>query len=88
VTPAPPTPDAEDLACQEVVEIVSDYLDGALSADERRRLEAHLESCPGCIEYVEQMREVGGAMRGLARDSIAPERRDALLEAFRDRHAH
>jgi anti-sigma factor RsiW len=83
-----PTIDADDLACQEVVEIVSDYLDGVMAAEERRRVETHLETCPYCIEYVEQMRAIGGALHGLARESIAPERRDALLEAFRGWHTH
>ena len=81
MTPAPPRPD--DLACQEVVEIVTDYLEGALPAGERDRFEAHLEQCPFCTEYVEQMRAVGGALGALEPETIAPERRDALIAAFR-----
>jgi anti-sigma factor RsiW len=88
LTTTRPTTDAEDLACQELVEIVSDYLDGAMAPEARRRVEVHLESCPYCIEYLEQMRAIGGALHGLARESIAPERRDALLEAFRGWHTH
>lgn len=50
---------------------------------ERRRFEAHLAECPFCVDYVEQMREVGGAVRGLAGETISVEARDALLAAFR-----
>lgn len=77
-------PEEQELACVELVEVVTDYLEGAMPAPERRRFEAHLVTCPYCIEYVEQMRAVGGALGGLADDSIAPQTRDALLAAFRD----
>jgi anti-sigma factor RsiW len=80
----PVAPDPDDLACQEIVEIVTDYLEAALPRGERERFEAHLEQCPFCTEYVEQMRAVGGALGGLEGDTIAPDRRDALLAAFRD----
>jgi anti-sigma factor RsiW len=73
----------EDLACVEAVELVTDYLEGALAAAEARRLERHLETCPGCTAYVEQMRAVAGSLRGLAEDSIPPAMRDDLIAAFR-----
>jgi anti-sigma factor RsiW len=57
---------ADELACVEVVEIVTDYLEGVLPAAEARRLERHLDTCPGCTEYVEQMRTIAGSLRGLA----------------------
>jgi anti-sigma factor RsiW len=79
-------PPEDDLACQKVVEIVSDYLDGSMAGGMRRRFEAHLERCPYCTEYVEQLREVGAALHGLAAESIEPARRDALLDAFRGWH--
>jgi anti-sigma factor RsiW len=44
------------LVCREAVELVSDYLEGALSRGDRRRYERHLESCPHCTEYLAQMR--------------------------------
>jgi anti-sigma factor RsiW len=88
MTPAPTRPPNDDLVCQEVVEIVSDYLDGAMAPAERRRFDAHLETCPCCTEYVEQLREVGGALRALGSESIDPGRRDELLEAFRGWHEH
>jgi len=46
----------DELTCQELVEIVSDYLKGALPLDERQRFEAHLEICEGCRRYLDQMR--------------------------------
>jgi anti-sigma factor RsiW len=74
-----------DLVCRDVVEVVTDYLEGALGDDERRRFEAHLAECPFCVDYVEQMRAVSGALGAGAAggETLAPERRDALLTAFR-----
>ena len=46
-----------DLVCQQAVELVTDYLEGALSRRARRRFEAHLAGCPHCTEYLAQMRE-------------------------------
>ena len=63
---------AEDLACIEVVEIITDYLEGALPAAEARRLEGHLDTCPGCTEYLEQLRAVAGSLRGVTEDSFRP----------------
>jgi anti-sigma factor RsiW len=75
----------DDLACIEEVELVTDYLEGALPADQVARLERHLESCPGCTEYLEQMRSIAGALGGLAEGSIPAEMRNRLIEAFRNR---
>jgi anti-sigma factor RsiW len=73
----------EPLTCQQLVELVTDYFDGALTAAERDRFDAHLKVCPGCEQYLEQMRIT---MR-LVGDSGALEERPetaALLEMFRD----
>jgi anti-sigma factor RsiW len=75
---------ADDLACTEEVEIMTDYLEGALPATEVRRLERHLETCPGCTEYLEQMRTVAGSLGDLGEESIPAEMRDGLIAAFRD----
>jgi anti-sigma factor RsiW len=74
----------DDLACTEEVEIMTDYLEGALPAAEARRLERHLETCPGCTEYLEQMRTVAGSLGGLREGSTPTEMRDELLAAFRE----
>jgi anti-sigma factor RsiW len=73
-------PDRDDLACTEEVEIMTEYLEGALPAADARRLERHLETCPGCTEYLEQMRTVAGSTEG----SIPAEMRASLLAAYRD----
>jgi anti-sigma factor RsiW len=77
----------DDLACTEEVELLTEYLEGALPDAEAQRLERHLETCPGCTEYLEQMRTLAGSLEGLGGDSISPETRDALIAAFRDRNA-
>ena len=78
----------EELVCRDVVEVVTDYLEGAMPPDLRRRFEAHLAECPYCTEYVAQMRALGaGGLGDLAGETLAPERREALLEAFRGWHA-
>jgi anti-sigma factor RsiW len=73
----------EEMACRELVEVVTDYVEGTLSAADRRRFEAHLRECPYCVEYVAQMRATIDALGELPADSLAPESRDALLAAFR-----
>jgi anti-sigma factor RsiW len=74
---------ADDLACVEAVELVTDYLEGTLSPAEVRRLEHHLETCSGCDEYVEQMRSLAGSLGDLSSDSLAAERRERVIAAFR-----
>jgi anti-sigma factor RsiW len=74
---------ADDLACTEEVELMTDYLEGALPAADVRRLERHLEACPGCTEYLAQMRTLAGSLGGLAEDSIPAEMRSDLIAAFR-----
>ena len=77
-------PDNDDLACIEVVEIMTDYLEDALPAAEARRLEHHLETCPGCTDYLEQMRTIAGSLGGLDEQSLSAEMRDRVIAAFRD----
>jgi anti-sigma factor RsiW len=72
------------IACQELVELVTDYFEGALSRRDRRRFEHHIAGCDGCTAYLEQMRATLRAVGSLSGESIAPEARDALLHAFRD----
>ena len=72
------------LSCQELVELVSDYLEGALPPRERARFEAHLDGCPGCRIYVAQMRQTLTAVRATAELDAGPARARGLLEAFRD----
>lgn len=73
----------DEMACNELVQVVTEYLEGTLAAADRVRFEAHLAECPYCVEYVEQFRETIEAMGELTPESVAPERREKLLEAFR-----
>ena len=73
----------ERLSCQELVELVTDYLEGALSRDEHGRFEAHVGLCDGCNVYLEQMRMTIRLSGSLPADALAPEAERDLLEAFR-----
>jgi anti-sigma factor RsiW len=72
------------LACQELVELVSDYLEGALSEADRARFDAHIAGCHDCTAYVRQMRETLALMGELTTESISPQAQADLLAAFRD----
>jgi len=71
-----------DLSCKEVVELVTDYLEGALNDAERTRFETHLVYCSGCDRYLDQMRGTIAAVGGTAAVEEA-EVPDELLDAFR-----
>ena len=71
------------LTCQELVDLVTEYLENALGADARARFELHLGICPGCIDYLEQIRATIQATGQLREESLPPEVREALLQAFR-----
>lgn len=74
---------AQELSCQELVELVTDYLEGALPEGDRARFEEHLGRCGGCSAYVDQMRETIRLTGRLAAEDVTPEAERALLEAFR-----
>jgi anti-sigma factor RsiW len=74
----------DDLPCQELVELVTDYLEGGLPEPERVRFEAHLALCSGCHTYLEQMRQTIRAVGRLPEESIEPRAKQQLLTAFRD----
>jgi anti-sigma factor RsiW len=78
------SPGTDDLPCQQLVELVTDYLEDRLSEPERIRFEAHLALCSGCRPYLEQMRQTIRALGRLAEESIEPEAKQRLLAAFRD----
>jgi anti-sigma factor RsiW len=73
-----------EMVCEELVEVVTDYLEGALPRRDRRRLERHLKTCPLCTLYLEQIREVIRTLGRLTEETIPPEARDELLVTFRD----
>jgi anti-sigma factor RsiW len=69
------------------VELVTDYLDGALTTRERRRFERHISGCPHCTAYLEQLRVTLGEVGELHEEDVEPEVRQELLDAFRDWNA-
>ena len=71
------------LTCHEVVEIITDYLEDALSPADRRRVDEHLAGCGGCTAYLEQMRETIRLTGMLTEEQIPEEQRRDLLAAFR-----
>ena len=73
----------DHITCQEVVELVTAYLERALPADETTLFEQHLNLCEGCVSYVEQMRGTIAATGRVAGDDLPAEARDRLLAAFR-----
>jgi anti-sigma factor RsiW len=73
----------DEMTCQELVEVVTDYLEGVLPEPERARLEAHLAECPYCVTYIAQMRQTIDAVGELSIAMISRERQRQLLEAFR-----
>ena len=75
---------AQPITCQELVELVTEYLEGTLAPETRQAFEAHLAVCPGCVTYVEQMRETVRITGTLSDEQLDPGVRDGLLAAFRD----
>ncbi len=71
------------MTCQELVELITDYLDGKLNRDAEVRFVFHLAQCPGCVTYLEQLRETIAAIGSLPPESLDDRVRDDLLEAFR-----
>jgi anti-sigma factor RsiW len=74
----------EQLSCQELVELVTSYFEGALSADERTGFEHHIEGCTGCHEYVRQMRTTIELTGRLSTADVSPDAEATLLTVFRN----
>ena len=73
-----------DLTCKELVELVTGYLDGTLSARRRRRFEAHIAACDRCTAYLAQMEMTIRVTGTLTQEQVTDEQREVLLAAFRD----
>jgi anti-sigma factor RsiW len=76
--------DTEALSCQELVELVTDYLEGALDERDRRAFDAHLAACDGCTEYLEQMRTTIRLVGTLTPNDLTQTAETVLLQAFQD----
>jgi hypothetical protein len=75
------------MSCQEFVELVTDYFEGALPDEDRRRFEKHIDDCFWCGRYLDQMRITIESVGRIEEDDISPDAKDALLHAFRDWNA-
>ena len=73
-----------ELSCQEVVELVTDYLEDAMDAPLRASFDAHLAVCPHCTHYLEQIEAAIGIAGTIRVDELSPSFRAGLVEAFRD----
>jgi anti-sigma factor RsiW len=71
------------LVCQEIVELVTDYLEGTLPRRSRRRFEAHLAGCEHCTEYLDQMRRTIRLTGRLAPEDLTPAMRDEFAALYR-----
>ena len=71
-----------ELVCQELVEVVTDYLEGALDRRTRRRFEAHIAECDGCEAYLAQIRTTVALIGSLRTQPLRPDTRAALLGLF------
>ena len=72
------------LTCAEVVELVTDYLEGGLSDTDRARFDAHLSDCDGCTNYLDQMRVTIAVVGRVREDDLSAETRAGLLAAFQE----
>jgi anti-sigma factor RsiW len=71
-----------DLICQQVVELVTDYLEGSLSRRDRRRFERHLRGCPNCTNYLEQMQITIATTGTLYIEDLSPEAEQEFTDLF------
>jgi anti-sigma factor RsiW len=73
----------KELVCQEIVELITDYLEGALSRSQRRRFDAHLAGCENCTEYLRQMRATIRLTGRLDVEDLTPAMREEFTELYR-----
>jgi anti-sigma factor RsiW len=83
----PPNAAPTHIPCIQVVELLTDYLEGALDPEMQRRVEAHLDICPPCVVFLEQLRNTIDSIEQLPVDTLPTETVDALEEAFRSFHS-
>jgi anti-sigma factor RsiW len=74
-----------DLTCQQLVEVVTDFLESSLDPEERDLFERHLAMCSWCQSYLDHMRHTISVMGHLQQDDIGASSMDAAADAFRTR---
>ena len=76
-------PDAHDITCRQAVALMTDYLDGVLSPDDRALIEAHLGECEGCAEHLRQIRITVAVTGGTGEEDLDPAAREDLMDLYR-----
>jgi len=76
--------DERALTCKELVELVTDYLEGALSSDDKERFETHLAACDGCAAYLQQMRKTIQTIGNLGESLPSHQAKENLLRVFKN----
>jgi anti-sigma factor RsiW len=76
--------ESDEMTCRELVDVITDYLEGALPEADRARFEQHLGECPYCVSYLDQMRATIVTLGELREESLPAPVRDDLMAAFRD----
>jgi anti-sigma factor RsiW len=88
--PQPPTAPSRDpvlvVACRELVELVTEHLEGTLSDELERAISAHLALCDPCVEYLEQIQSTARLLGTLPAESLPPAVRSELLEVYTQLH--
>jgi anti-sigma factor RsiW len=74
----------EWITCADLVELVTEYFEGALPTPDRRRFERHLVACPPCRAYLSQLRDMITAVGSLREDDVPVAAKEELLAEFRD----
>jgi len=72
------------MTCREVVELMTDYLEGALSGADRARFEEHIAGCDGCRAYLAELVTTRRVLGKLAEEPIPEHLESELMKAFRD----
>ena len=73
-----------DMSCAEIVELVTEYVEGGLSTADRDRFEEHIAFCTPCLTYLDQMRQTVAGIGAVPPDKLSPALEESLVEAFRD----
>jgi anti-sigma factor RsiW len=74
----------QELSCQEIVELVTEYLEGTMDAGLRAAFDEHLGKCTGCAHYLQQMEATIRLTGTIQAEALSPQFQAGLLEAFRD----
>ncbi len=79
---------AGNFSCQEIAQLITDYLDGSLNLGERVRFQIHLGLCFACRNYLRQMKHTIATLRQLPPEPVPQHVKEELLERFRNWKQH